>query len=50
MYEIVTVVSSAGYALQELSKEQPMKDNLNTHTKDFLTSLQVCAFTQMYPE
>ena len=38
--EIVKVVSSAGHALQELSKEQPMKDNLNTHTKDFLNSLQ----------
>ena len=44
--EIVKVVSSAGHALQELSKEQAMKDNLNTHTKDFLNSLQVVAYTR----
>ena len=39
--EIVKVVSSAGQALEELSKDQPLKDNLNIHTKDFLNSLQV---------
>ncbi|XP_028395211.1 mediator of RNA polymerase II transcription subunit 11-like [Dendronephthya gigantea] len=38
--EIVKVVSSAGHALQEISQEQPNHENLNTHTREFLNSLQ----------
>lgn len=38
--EIIKVVSNAGHALQELSKEQPVKENLNMHTREFLNSLQ----------
>ncbi|CAB3998636.1 mediator of RNA polymerase II transcription subunit 11-like [Paramuricea clavata] len=38
--EIVKVVSSAGHALQELSQEQPVEENLNMHTREFLNSLQ----------
>ena len=35
------VVSCAGHALQELSNEQPDGKNLDTHTNEFLNSLQV---------
>ena len=39
--EIVKVISSAGFALQELSKEQPSDDNINLKTNEFLKSLEV---------
>ena len=39
--EIVKVVSSAGFALQELSKEQPSDDIINLKTNEFLKSLEV---------
>lgn len=38
--EIVKVISSAGFALQELSKEQPSDDNINLKTNEFLKSLE----------
>ena len=39
--EIVMVVSNAGHALKEISKEIPSEETFKTYTQQFLNSLQV---------
>ncbi|XP_046864344.1 mediator of RNA polymerase II transcription subunit 11-like [Xenia sp. Carnegie-2017] len=40
MPEIVLVVSNAGHALKEISKEIPSEETFKTYTQQFLNSLQ----------